>query len=240
MYFSLVVPFFNEEASINKVVGDMVSMLNGSAIDYELIMVNNGSKDKTPEMLEELASKNPQRLKVVHVPVNQGYGWGIINGFNAATGTYVGHMAGDGQIKATAIPKLMEQADSGNYGLIKIFRTVRNERPIRIILSFAFNLLFRLSFNIKSMDINGSPKIFRHESLDLFKLKSKDWFLDAEIMIKAKNLKLELKEVGVEFLQRERGESHVKWNTITEFLKNMYDYKFGKGIKEWKREALKS
>lgn len=233
----MVIPFYNEEANIKNVVGGLVDLFEKTAIDYELILVNNGSKDKTPQILEGLAGK---KLKVVHVGVNQGYGWGIINGLKSVSGDYIGIMSGDGQTRPEDVLKICERLISERCDLVKAKRAIRRDRVIRKVLSFAFNSLFALTFNVRTMDINGSPKIFKKEYLSIFNLAAKDWFLDAEIMIKAKYLKLKFKEVPVEFLHRKKGKSNVRMSTIFEFLRNMYEYKMGKGIREWKREALKS
>jgi dolichol-phosphate mannosyltransferase len=239
MNLSIVIPFYNEEANVHKVVGGLVELFEKSAIDYELILVNNGSKDKTPQILEELAGEKPQRIKTVQVPINQGYGWGVINGLKVTAGDYTCIMSGDGQTRPEDALKIYECLLSEKCDLVKAKRAVRRDRAIRKILSFSFNSLFALAFNVRTMDINGSPKIFKKEYLPIFNLVSKDWFLDAEIMIKAKYLNLYSKEVSVEFLHREKGKSNVRWSTIFEFLGNMYEYRMGKGIREWKRAALK-
>ena len=108
------------------------------------------------------------------------------------------------------------------------------------VLSSTYNFLFLVAFNVKTMDVNGSPKILRRECLTKIGPVSKDWFIDAEIMIKAKHLKLKVGEVAVEFLHREQGRSHVEFTTILEFAKNMFNYKLGRGITEWRQRAQKS
>ena len=83
-----------------------------------------------------------------------------------------------------------------------------------------------------SIDINGNPKIMPREYLERMHLQSKDWFLDAEVMIKAKRLKLPVFEMNVIAQMREGGESNVRGSTIREFLINLYRYRFGKLSKQ--------
>jgi glycosyltransferase involved in cell wall biosynthesis len=240
MKLSLVIPFYNEETNLKKVIGGLSAVFKTSGIDYELILVNNGSKDKTAQLLAELAAENAGRFKVITVPENLGYGWGVINGLNAASGDYIGHMGGDGQIKPEDVLTFYERIRDSRCDMVKAARVTRRDPLIRKVLSFFFNALFYLAFKTNTKDINGSPKIYKKEYLPIFRPVSKDWFLDAEEMIKAGYLKLKISEVPVEFLEREGGKSNVHWDTVLEFLKNMYDYRFGKGMKEWKRQVLKS
>lgn len=240
MLLSLVIPFYNEEESAKRVVGDLSSALDGAALDYELILVNNGSVDATPQILNALAKEKPHRLKVVNVPVNQGYGWGIINGLKTASGEFIGHMCGDGQIKPQDVIRVVDMLQSGDYDLVKVKRTVRRDRIIRRVLSKSYNLLFMVVFNVGTLDVDVSPKILKKESLARISPESKDWFIDPEIMIKAKYLGLRMAEVPVEFLDRERGKSHVALATIGEFARNMLDYKFGGALREWKTGVSRS
>ena len=240
MSFSLVIPFYNEEESIEQVVSGLVNSFEKGSIDYELILVNNGSVDRSPKILENLAKENPAKIKVVHVSVNQGYGWGIISGLKQASGEFVGNMCGDGQIKPDDVVKVFNSMKNENYDLVKVKRVVRKDGILRKVLSTAYHLLLLVTFNIRKLDVNGTPKVLKRELLEIISPSSKDWFIDAEIMIKAKYLKLRIKEIPVEFLRREKGTSHVAFATSFEFTKNILNYRLGREIKEWKQKALKS
>ena len=236
---SLVIPFYNEEKNVRSVVNGLIAELGKADVDYQLVLVNNGSVDDTPQILEDLARDKPDRITVAHVPVNQGYGWGIINGLKLASGEFVGHMCGDGQIKPQDVLKVFDSIKKGNYGLAKVKRVSRRDGIIRRMLSVSYNLLFQFAFSVKTLDVNGSPKILKREYMDRISPVSKDWFIDAEIMIKAKYLNLTVAEVPVDFLCRERGRSHVDVTTIWEFTKNIFSYKLGRRIKTWKQKTLK-
>ncbi|MBM2824867.1 MAG: glycosyl transferase, family 2 [Dehalococcoidales bacterium] len=240
MGLSIVIPFYNEENNIRRVVDGLVDSFEQASIDYELVLVNNGSIDKSPQILEELSKQSPHRIKVVHVGVNQGYGWGIISGLKQVSGEFVGYMAGDGQIAPSAVVNVFDRISKEGYDLVKVRRVVRNDGTIRKILSVSYNLLVKVIFNVDTMDVNGTPKIFKRELLEVFSPVSKDWFIDTEIMVKAKYLGLKVGEVPVEFLPRKEGKSHVRSTTIWEFARNVLNYEFGRGVREWKRKTSKS
>ena len=94
-----------------------------------------------------------------------------------------------------------------------------------ITLSNLFNVLFPLMFGIHSKDVNGCPKIIKRDEIKSLNLESKDWFLDSEIMIKAKRKKYKIVEIPAEYKKRIGGKSKVKSYVIFEFLKNMIKFK---------------
>jgi glycosyltransferase involved in cell wall biosynthesis len=179
-------------------------------------------------------------VKMVHVRVNEGYGWGIINGLLQASGDFAGHMCGDGQIRPDDMMRVIQRLEQHPDSIAKVRRITRHDGAMRKFLSSGYNTLFRIMFGVRCMDINGSPKFLRRTIIEKMELISKDWFIDAEVMIKAGILGLEIEELPVEFLRRERGRSHVAFTTIFEFLNNMAAYRFGKRTREWKRRTLRS
>lgn len=224
---SIVFPLYNEAENIYPVVMPIAQVLKSHNIDYELVLVDNGSFDGTGQILENL-SRLDDRFKKVIVKHNQGYGWGVICGLKAATGRFVGFMCGDGQIYPKAVIDVFNKLKHENLDIAKVKRVVRKDGLKRRAISEIYNLLFFLFFNVGTMDVNGTPKIFKGELLDKFAPSSKDWFIDAEIMIKAKELGLKIGEVPVVFLARQKGKSNVGLSAILQFLKNMIRYKFSK------------
>jgi len=223
-----VIPFFNEEECAEKVVKKLYQVLKEAEIDFELVLVNNGSTDKTGEILNQL-KESYSNIKIISVFPNQGYGWGIINGLAKAEGNFLGYLAGDGQIKPHDVVRVYQALNSQPIDFAKVIRVIRKDGLIRKIISRFYNLLFYLIFGIYDPDVNGTPKIFKKEILKKMKLKSKDWFIDAEFILKVKKLKLKGVQVPVEFLSRKKGKSHVKLSSIIEFLKNMIKYR----LKPW-------
>ncbi len=222
---SIALPFYNEEEGAADVVAELEKVLEKSGIDYELVLVENGSKDGTGGILKAFSEKNP-RIRVHKVPVNQGYGWGIIQGLGAARGQNIGFMCADGQIRPDDLIRVFGEFEKQDADVAKVMRVSRHDGLKRKSISFFYNHLFSLVFGTRCPDINGTPKIFKREFLDVLSLQSKDWFIDAELIIKASQKGLTIRQVPVDFLKREKGRSNVRWKTIVEFLKNIVRYRF--------------
>ena len=113
--------------------------------------------------------------------------------------------------------------------LVKVRRRFRMDGLTRKIVSIIYNgLTMALFGGLGSIDINGNPKIFPYDFLAPMNLQSKDWFLDAETLIKAKQLNLDVFEMNVIAQMREGGQSNVRGSTIKEFLGNLMKYRLGK------------
>jgi glycosyltransferase involved in cell wall biosynthesis len=148
-------------------------------------------------------------------------------GLKLAKGEYICVIDGDGQFPIESISQCYYKIKEGNYDLVKTYRSVRNDGLYRSIISFFYNLLFSMLFGgFKVRDVNSKPKILRKTAYQKMILKSDDWFIDAEIMLNVRALKLSFAEFPVEFLKLEGRTSFVKFQAIWEFIKNLVKYKF--------------
>jgi glycosyltransferase involved in cell wall biosynthesis len=223
---SLVLPLYNEEEGLRTIVLDLLAEINRWPIRCELVLVNNGSIDGTARILKDLEAEF-HAIRVVHVPLNMGYGWGIICGLRAATAPIVGFMCGDGQIMPEDVGRVYRRLVEENLDVCKVVRVVRTDGLQRKIMSGVYNTLFRAVFRVRSLDINGTPKLMRRRCYEELNLTSKDWFIDAEVMIKAVRNGYRIGEVPVEFRPRAIGRSHVRLTTAVEFLRNMVRHRLG-------------
>ncbi|MFH2069958.1 MAG: glycosyltransferase family 2 protein [Elusimicrobiota bacterium] len=222
---SIVIPFYNEEENVEKVCGDLSNEFTKHSIHYEIVAVNNGSYDRTPELLKKLAGKYPQ-IKVVTVEINQGYGWGVIQGLKSATGKYVGYMAGDGQIKPEDVVRVFKKIKEEGLDFAQGKRITREDGFLRKINSKIFNILFQFFFPNPSIDIGSNPKIFTRSLYEKISPVSKDWFIDSEFIIKSSSLGAKMSEVPLSFQKREKGNSHIKLSASFQMLKNILRWKF--------------
>lgn len=236
---SLVFTFYNEEKNCSKVIPPLKEELTRAGIPFEMVLVNNGSLDRTADLLKKMADED-HRLKVAHVAVNVGYGRGILEGLQHATGDYIGYLSGDGQVSSVDVLKAAEWLGKPNIDLVKVKRVVREDGLLRLFVSRCYNTFMRLLYRCPSDDLNGTPKIFRRELLPVFDLHSKDWFIDPEIMIKAKKMGLKIHEIPIVFTPRKEGKSSVHIGTIFEFLKNALLYRLRKEYRLWKKQKLSS
>ena len=232
--FSMALLFYNEEANVVPVVTSLRQALANARLDCELILVDNGSKDRTSALLDELV-QGDGRARLVAVPENLGYGWGAIQGLAAAEGEWIGSMAGDGQVDPDDVVRLLRQV-SPAYDLVKVRRAVREDGFLRQAVSDIYVMLFCLAFNLPFYDVNATPRIFRRKWLPVLDLTSRDWFLDAEILLKAGVLGFRVKEIPIIFKRRPGGSSNVNFKTVLEFIKNIIRLRLGLELPRWKRK----
>lgn len=229
---SLVLPCYNEEALVRQTATRLIDAFRAAGIDLELVLVDNGSSDATGEIIDEMVAEGLPVVKAA-VEVNQGYGLGVLTGLRCSRGRFVGFMCVDDQVHPHDVVRLYEVAAKAKTPkLFKVRRRFRLDGRFRRIVSFAYNMLATLLFgNLGSTDLNANPKILPRAHLEAMKLSSKDWFLDAEVMIKAKRMGLPVYEMNVFALMRAEGVSHVRPATCLEFLRNLVHYRFGEGRK---------
>ena len=116
---SVFFPCHNEEGNVERVTRRAVAVLDSISDDYEIIIVNDGSRDQTGAIADRLASEN-SRVRVIHHPVNRGYGGALQSGFRAATREWVFYTDGDGQFDLGELPELLELTDQ--YDIISCYR----------------------------------------------------------------------------------------------------------------------
>lgn len=229
---SIILPVLNEEDIITSVIKEIRVPLNKAKIDYELILVDNGSTDRSLEVINAL-SKEDKRIKVVHTS-HQGWGRAIILGWNKAEGKYVSHMPSDGQIDPGTLPVLLEALRNNLADIVKVSRVTR-ENALRKYNSKSYNFLANLLFGVKTRDTNACPKMFEKKLLNKLALKSLDSFIDLELMSKARYLNMRILEISAFGLQRTGGKSNTSIKTVLEFVGNMFKFKLGEDFSEWKK-----
>jgi glycosyltransferase involved in cell wall biosynthesis len=223
---SIVIPLYNEEDNAAPVLKDIDYALKTALKAYEIIAVNNGSIDNTGLVLKKLEQEIPS-LKVITVPVNQGYGWGILAGLKESSGSYVGFMCGDNQVEPAALIDVYNKAVNECLDLCKVRRIKRHDGAVRKIITFFYNIICPFLFSISAGDLNGTPKVFKRAVFEKLGLVSKGWFIDAEIMIKCARLGCRIGEVPIVFKKREKGSSKINPKAVIGFLKEMFRYRFG-------------
>lgn len=226
---SLVIPCFDEEGSVRGTATELVRAFRDAGAALELVLVDNGSTDRTGRVIDELLDEGFPVRKVT-VEVNQGYGYGVLCGLRASTGHLVGFMGADGQIEPRDVVRAYQVAARAKTPkLVKVRRRLRLDGIVRGIVSSGYNLAAAALFGgLGSRDINGSPKILPRHVAAAMDLRSHDWFLDAEVLIKAKRMGLPVYDLNVIGQRREEGASHVRASTCWEFARNLLRYRFGR------------
>jgi glycosyltransferase involved in cell wall biosynthesis len=202
---SIFFPFWDEEDNIRDVVGKASSVAKNIALKWEIIMVNDGSKDKTLKIANKLA-RNDKRLKVISLHPNRGYGAALRAGFDQARYEYVVFTDGDGQFDFSEIDKFIEKIK--NADIVIGFRKKRRDKNImkRLLLMNLLKIWDLVLFRFYYKDIDCGFKMFKKSALvKLMPLRSEGAMITTEILAKAKRKKLKIAEVGVTHYPRLKG-----------------------------------
>ena len=200
---SVFLPCHNEEGNIERVAAALETELPRIAERYEIVVVDDGSRDRTGEIADRLAAANPH-LKVVHHPVNRGYGAAVISGIRACNQPWVVLCDGDGQFEASDIARLA--AKTPEYDVVVGHRAHRADPLMRRINGKAWTVLMRLLLGIRISDIDCGLKLFRRDLLEGIDLQAKGAMISAELMAQLAGRGARICEVEVRHLPRVAGE----------------------------------
>jgi glycosyltransferase involved in cell wall biosynthesis len=235
-YFSLVVLCYRSGFSIIPFVEKLHRMLSWCNFTWELILVGNyvkDSDDETPKVVSNLAS-NLSNVRTVIQEKEGMMGWDMRTGLNAAKGEFIGVIDGDGQFPIESILACLCKIELDELDLVKTYRAQRDDGFYRRLISYVYNFVFRVLFGFYIRDINSKPKIVRRSKYELLNLQSDDWFVDAEIMIRANQAKLKIGEIPIQFFINQNRNSFVKPQAILEFIRNLFLYRYGERRKNEK------
>ncbi len=216
---SIVVPCHNEAENLPVLIPQLVAALSALPDAHEIIAVDNASTDDTQNALRTLCERFP-RVRMVYEP-EKGFGSAILRGLRESSGEVVGYIHADNQMSPDAILRIYHTLKQDTLDLCKATRINRHDGMTRFIITKVYNLLFRLMFAVTLRDINGSPKLFTRKFFERAKIESRDWFIDPEIIIKAKRMGAKIGEVEISTFPRKAGVSQVRMTTVLEFIKHM-------------------
>jgi glycosyltransferase involved in cell wall biosynthesis len=201
---SVVLPAFNEEENIEAVVRKCVAYLETRVPEYELLVVNDGSHDRTGEILNRLTAELP-RLRPVHHPQNRGYGSALRSGFEAATKRFVFYMDGDGQFDIHDLDVVLPLAIDDDH-IVTGFRIERRDPFIRRLNAKLFGgWLVRVMLNVRVRDLNCAFKLIPKKVLNAITLESTGALINAEMYGRAVRKGFGIREVGVHHYPRTAG-----------------------------------
>lgn len=241
-HFSLVVLCYRSGHNIVPFVERLERTLSRCNFSWELVLVGNyieGSDDETPQVVEKLAENSPN-IRTVIRPKQGMMGWDMRMGLDAARGTYIGVIDGDGQFPPESIIACLLKCELEELDLTKTYRVIRDDGLYRRFVSYVYNNLFRILYGSKVRDINSKPKIIRRDKYELLNLQSDDWFADAEIVIRAQELGLKIGETPVHFDASDARGSFVKPAAVFEFTSNLLRYRFSRDRQPKHRAVTRS
>jgi glycosyltransferase involved in cell wall biosynthesis len=204
---SLFFPAWNEEDYVERAVTRALDVLPRLTDDFEIIIVNDASTDRTQEICDGLAAKIPQ-LRVITHPVNLKLGGAMRTGLSASTKDIIVYSDVDLPWDLRELERALHLMEYLEADMICAFRFDRtSEGPKRILYSFVYNLLIRSLFDINIKDVNFSFKVMHRRVLEAVELKSLGSFIDAELVVKAMRKGFRVFQMGVDYFPRTRGVS---------------------------------
>ena len=216
---SLFFPVYRDEATVERVTGKAIAVLEELAAEYEVIIVDDGSPDRAGELADAIAAANP-RVRVVHHPKNLGYGEALRSGLRAARFEWIGFTDGDDEYEVGDLAKLLRLQD--HYDLIITFRYAKRYGSWRIFVSFVYNHLLRFLFQTRYRDVSCGLRLIRKSVVDDLELTSTSPFIGAEVAIKAMLKGYRVGEVGIQTFPRDFGRgSSTSFRNILATIRDM-------------------
>ncbi len=199
-------PAHNEEANLAGLVEEALATLPALADAFEVIVVNDGSRDATGRIADELTAAHPGVVRAVHHPTNLGYGAALRSGFRAARHDHVAFTDGDRQFHVEDIGRLVDRmAAADRPDVVVGFRIKRADPLVRTVYARCYRLANRIFFALRVRDVDCACKLFRREALDGIGVESGGAFFSAELLIKLHAAGRTLAEVGVPHYPRTAG-----------------------------------
>lgn len=188
--------------------------LERTGMVYEVIVVNDGSRDETGAVLEQLRQEYGGRLRVVTHEENRGYGGALRSGFEAARMDLVFYTDGDGQYDPGELPKLLDRMKPG-IGLVNGYKLERHDPWHRVAIGKMYNQFARFLFRIKIRDIDCDFRLIRRELLEDLHLTSTSGTICVELVRKIEISGCGVAEVGVHHYARQHGRSQFfRWRSL--------------------------
>lgn len=200
---SVTFPCYDEEANVARMIEGSLEVLARIAGRYEVIVSNDGSKDRTREIAESYSARHPDVVRVLNEHPNKGYGHALKKGLEAGRYEWVFFTDGDCQFDLAEMEKLVPFLH--DHDIVTGYREARRDPLHRKINSTGWNLLGRLLLGIRVRDVNCAFRFYRKSFLDAITIESDSAMINQEVYAKAQRMKLRIKEVPVTHLPRTAG-----------------------------------
>ncbi|GHO60367.1 glycosyltransferase family 2 protein [Ktedonobacter robiniae] len=229
---SVVLPAYNEEHVIAMTVHNVLTWLDRWGIDYEIIVINDGSKDRTAVLVAEISAVHPQVRLINHV-TNQGYGAALVSGFAAASKSLTFFMDSDGQFAIEELRSFFSFIDT--YDAVIGYRLNRQDTWMRKLNAWGWKFLVRLVLGVSVRDIDCAFKLLHTQLLRESPLETRGAMINAELLYKLKRADHSYKEIGVHHFPRRAGRATgAKVSVILRAFGELFSY-----AAKWKREGRK-
>ena len=200
---SLFFPLYKDEATVRTVAEQGIALLRGYATNFEIIIVDDGSPDRSGQIADELAQQHPDVIRVIHHGTNRGYGAAVMTGVAACRYEWICMVDGDNEYAVADLKKMLELRSF--YRLIIAFRYRKLYTTKRIFISFVYNFVLRRLFRTPFRDISTGIRAIHRSVLEQVNLTSNSPFIGAELAIKTMLAGYPVGELGIQTFPRSFG-----------------------------------
>lgn len=217
MELSIIFPIYNEEKGLRKSVTEIILLLEPLFSHIEVLAVNDASKDNSLKILEEL-QRQDKRIKLISHNQNEGYGAALRTGLKNSKYDWIFFTDSDMQFNPAELKTFLPYTK--DFDFIIGCRKNRADSLKRKTISFVYNRIIRIIFQLPLKDVDCAFKLMRKSDLQKIDFFSNSFFVSAEIMVKAKKMGIRIKEMGVNHYPRTSGKSTVTYGRV---IKSMFD-----------------
>lgn len=217
---SIVLPARNEVANIGAAVEKCLAVAERLSPRHEVIVVDDGSKDGTGQAVEAIARVNYPRVRLVTHHVNQGYGAALRTGFRHSRFGLVFFTDSDNQFDVSELEYFIPMM--ADHDLVTGFRVYRYDPVLRCILSWLYNRLVGVLFGLRVRDVDCAFKLMRRELVQKVTIECNNFFVNTELLAKARRWNFRIAEKGVRHYPRTAGETSVRPSDIPKTLATVF------------------
>jgi len=225
---SLFFPCHNEAENLEALLADALAALPALATTYEVILVDDGSRDDTAGVAERLVQRHGGVVRLVRHDVNRGYGGALRSGFAAARYSHLAYTDGDRQFRVADLARLVERAQETRSPVVIGYRLKRADPPLRLVYATLYRVANRVWFGLRVRDVDCAAKLFRRDVLQNISVHSNGAFFSAELLIRLRLAGVNALEVGVPHYPRTAGSpTGARLSVIARAVRDFWSLRIG-------------
>ena len=220
MSLSIVLPAYNEQANIERAVEQAVATASRLAPQYEVIVVDDGSADHTRDVVGELVRNDRPHVRLLTHERNLGYGAALRTGFRQARFELIFFTDSDNQFDIAELEYFIPLMS--DHDMVTGFRVYRYDTVLRCVLSWIYNRMVGVMFRLRVRDVDCAFKLMRREVVQQVTIQTDNFFVNTELLAKARRWNFRIAQKGVRHYPRTAGETTVRPSDIPRTLATVF------------------